>query len=157
MDRKTKICIWVIVIGLANFIAYTIMYMFLGGEAVNGFVRIGLDGQPEYFLQSGQHSGEVPFGPQVSQALFVYSGIHSISIWLTVAAIMLAMLTLAKDGIVSSMQSAIINGRTFITVLATIIGFSMVVITIWFTLQFTQKLSHPLAPQDVPVPVHGVK
>jgi len=146
MDRKTKICIWTIMIGLANFFAYTIMYMFLGGEAVNGWVTVGTDGQPLYYLQSGR---------LVTGGEFVYSGIHSISIWLTVAAVMLAMLTLAKDSLIASMRATIVRGRTFITVLATVIGFSMAVITIWFVLQFTQRMSHPVTPQDVPVPVRG--
>lgn len=144
MDRKTKICIWLILIGLGNFLAYTIMYMFLGGEAVNGWVRIGPEGQSVYYLTSGR---------PVSQGEFIYSGVHSITIWPTVAAVMLAMLTLAKDRIVSSMHSTVVHGRTFITVLATIIAFSLTVITIWFVLRFSHKLAHPVMTQDMPVPM----
>ena len=139
MDTKTKICLWIILIGLANFLAYTILYVFIGGEAVNGWVTLGDGDTRLYFLQSGR---EVSFGE------FIYSGIHSISIWLTVAAIMLAMLTLAKDRIVSSMRSTILHGRTFITILATIITFAVAVITIWFILQFARNLAHPLSPNE---------
>jgi len=142
MDRKTKICIWVILIGLLNFLAYSLVYVFIGGEAVNGTVQV-VGGQRGYFLQSGQ---------QVSHGVFVYSGIHSISIWLTVAAVMLAMLTLAKDRIVSSMHSAVVRGRTFLTILATIIAFATIVITVWFILQFTKRLTNP-----VPVPPAAVQ
>ena len=133
MDRRTRICIWVILIGLANFLIYSIVYMFIDGEAVNGHVQI-VAGQKQYFLQSGQ---------QVARWKYLYSGIHSISIWVTVAAIMLAMLTLAKERIVSSMRSTIVRGRTFITVLATIITFTTAILTIWFILQFTKRLTHP--------------
>ena len=135
MDRRTKICIWIILIGLANFVAYTIMYMFIGGEAVNGWLE-DRNGQISYVLQS-QH--------KVSRCVFVYSGIHSISIWATVASVMLAMLTLAKETIVSSMRRAIVRGRTFITILATIITLMTAVITIWFALQFIHRLNNPKA------------
>jgi len=131
MDRRTKICIWIILIGLANFLAYTVLYMVLGGEAVNGRVEVGAGGQLMYVLTDGR---------QVSQAEFLYSGIHSISIWPTVAAILLAMLTLARDHIVSAMRESVVRGRTFITVLATVIGFCTGVITVWFILKFTAKL-----------------
>ena len=133
MDRRTKICIWIILIGLANFLAYTMLYMFVGGEAVNGFVQNTPNGQ-RFFLQSGQ---------EVSHGAFIYSGVHSISVWLTVAAIMLAMLTLAKERIASSMRETIIRGRTFMTILATIITFTTAIITIWFVLQFSHRLTHP--------------
>jgi len=144
MDRKTKICIWIILIGLVNFLAYTILYMFLGGEAVNGWVEVGAGGQLLYRLTDGR---------LVSRAEFLISGIYSISIWPTVGAILLAMLTLAKDHIVVSMEASIVRGRTFITVLATIIAFTLAVITIWFILKFTHKLMYPIAPPDRPVPM----
>ena len=136
MDTKTKICLWVILIGLANFLAYTILYVFFGGEAVNGWVTLGPAGERLYFLQSGR---------QVSHAEFLYSGVHSISIWVTVAAVMLAMLTLAKDRIVSSMRSTIMRDRTFITILATIIAFVTSIITIWFVLQFAGRFGNHVA------------
>jgi len=145
MDKKTKICIWIILIGLANFFAYTLLYMFMGGEAVNGRVTLGPDGMMWYSLTDDR---------PVSRAEFLYSGIHSISIWPTVAAILLAMLTLAKDRIVSEMRASIVRGRTFITVLATLIAFSMVVITIWFVLNFTRKLANPITP-DMPTPMRS--
>lgn len=140
MDRRTRICLWVIVIGLANFVAYTISYMVIGGDAPNGRVAaqtVGSHLERYYFLgPSGAES-------KVSQGVWVYSAIHSISVWLTVAAVMLAMLTLAKDRIVSSMRSTVMRGRTFITILATLITFITVVITIYFVIQTIRKLSHP--------------
>lgn len=133
MNRRTKVCLWIIILGLSNFLVYAIMYMFIGGEAVSGKVQI-IHGHKHYLLQSGQ---------EVDKAAFIYSGIHSISVWLTVAAVMLAMLTLAKDRIISSMHSTVVRGRTFITVLATVITFSTVVLMIWFILQFAHRLNNP--------------
>ena len=104
--RRTRICIWIILLGLGNFLAYVILYWFFWGEAVHGRVEIH-DGTMLYFLQSRQ---------PVSRGVFIYSGVHSISIAPTVGAIMLAMLTLAKERITSSMRSTIVRGRTMITI-----------------------------------------
>jgi hypothetical protein len=114
MDRRTKICIWIILIGLGNFLAYSLIYMFIGGEAVSGVIRDDGRGGHEYFLK-GPSQEDIP----VSKGVYVYSGIHSISIWITVGAVMLAMLILAKERIASSMRSTIVRGRTLITILAT--------------------------------------
>ena len=134
MDRRTKICIWIILVGLANFLVYTILYMFIGpGEAVNGHLEI-VRGETRYILQSGH---------EVSRGLYVYSGIHSISVWPTVGAVVLAMLTLAKDRIISSMHSTVVRGRTLITILATVITMIVLVMTIWFTLQFCRSFARP--------------
>jgi hypothetical protein len=136
MDRRTKICIWIIFVGLGNFLAYVILYWFFWGEAVNGHVQANGE-RLRYFLQSGQ---------EVSRGVFLYSGVHSISIAPTVGAIMLAMLTLAKDRVVSSMRRTIVRGRTLITILATLITVIVVVWTIWFILQFGDRLTHPRSP-----------
>ena len=141
MDRRTKICIWIILIGLGNFLGYVILYSIFWGEAINGFVET--DGQQiRYYLQSRR---------EVSREVFIYSGIHSMSIWLTVGAVMLAMLTLAKERIASSMRSSIIRGRTFITILAVVIAVIVVVITILFGVHFYQKLAHPTAVAALPL------
>jgi hypothetical protein len=138
MDRRTKICLWVIVIGLANFLAYAILYFFFDGDAINGSVLREASGNCSYFLRSPRGQ-DMP----VSRAVYIYSGVHSISIWVTVAAVMLAMLTLAKDRIVSSMHSAVVRGRTLITILATVITLTTAVIAIWFALVFTTRVSSP--------------
>ncbi|MHC4983956.1 MAG: hypothetical protein ACYTF6_12425, partial [Planctomycetota bacterium] len=116
MNRRTKICLWVIVIGLANFLLYVIGYVYFYGEAIHGRIVVE-NGRKLYFLQSDR---------EVSRAAFIYSGVHSISIWPTVMAVMLAMLTLAKDRITASMQSAVARGRLLITVFAVVIGLTSV-------------------------------
>lgn len=138
MDFRTRVCIWVIIAGLINFMVYTVLYVFIGGEAVNGYVISSADGTLRYQLQSGE---------LVSRAVFIYSGIHSITIWPTVGAILLAMLTLAKDRIVSSMRSSIVRGRTMITILATIITLTILVMMFWFILHFAGRMTHP-KPQE---------
>ena len=134
MDFRTRVCIWVIMVGLANFMVYTVLYVFIGGEAVNGHVIRAAGGALRYELQSGQ---------AVSRGVYIFSGIHSITIWPTVGAILLAMLTLAKDRIVSSMRSSIVRGRTMITILATIITLMVLVMMFWFILHFSERLAHP--------------
>ena len=147
MDRRTKICIWIILIGLANFLAYTILYACIYGEAVHGEARM-IDGQMRYFLQSGK---------EVSAAVFLYSGIHSISIWPTVGAIMLAMLTLAKDRIMMSGYSTVERGRAMCTLLAIVIGIIVCIMTFMFARQFARGMRDPVqeAPTSMTRPARG--
>ncbi|HUT59223.1 MAG TPA: hypothetical protein VNA25_15345 [Phycisphaerae bacterium] len=139
-QRGTRICIWIILIGLLNFLAYSLIYMSVGGEAIHGPVTYGADGRATYNLKSPSQE-DIP----VSRGVYIYSGIHSISIWPTVGAVMLAMLTLAKERIASSMRSTIVRGRTLITVLATIIAFTTTIVALWFILQFARRFTGPPA------------
>ena len=141
MDRKTKICLIVIFLGLANFVAYGTMYVILYGEAVNGRVVVGPDGSRTYYLHSGR---------EVSRTAFLVSGIHSISIWPTVLAILLAMLTLAKERITSSMHSAVVRGRAIITIIAIVLTLVMGLLTYEFARTFTGRLRRPEVRQAEP-------
>lgn len=144
MDIRTKICIWIIVIGMVNFLAYTISYSIVGGESVRGRIeKIEIsDGvQFKYYLDSGM---EVPQGE------FIYMGIHSISIWITVGAIMLSMLTLAKDRISDSMHDAMMRGRTLCTVLAVVIGICTAGLALLFVRQFVNHFEHPVIVNSQP-------
>lgn len=134
MDRKTKICLVVIFLGLANFLAYGSAYVVLYGEAVNGRVVVEPDGSRSYFLHSGR---------EVSRTAFLVSGIHSISIWPTVLAILLAMLTLAKDRITSSMHSTVVRGRAIITIIAILLTLVMGLLTYEFARTFADHLRNP--------------
>ena len=138
MNRRTKVCIWIIIVGLANFLASPVVYDYRGGAADNGDVRAeGSAGGPAalhyYLVDSGR---ETPVG----RGVWIYSAVHSISIWITMGAVLLAMLTLAKDRIVSSMRSSIVRGRTFITILATIVTLISVLLTVRFALRTIEKL-----------------
>ena len=142
MDRRTRICILIIVIGLANFLAYAVVYMSVGGDAMNGFVRaLTADGRTDLHYYLVRHGEDF----EVSRGVWIYSAVHSISIWVTVGAVLLSMLTLARDRIISSMRSGIVRGRTFITILATVVTLISVVITIWFLLHMIRQLTAPAA------------
>ena len=148
MDRRTRICLWIIVLGLVNFLAYAIAYEFIGGDAMNGSVRAEKAGVHaslvrHYWLsRNGQ-----PI--EVSRSIWIYSAVHSISIWVTVGAVLLAMLTLAKDRIVSSMRATVIRGRTMITVIATLISVICLIMTTHFILLMIRNLVSPEVVQAV--------
>jgi hypothetical protein len=145
MDTKTKICLWIILIGLVNFLAFAVAWYAVGGDAIGGRVELHPDGSRTFFLKS-------PGQPDtaVSRTVFIYSGIHCISIWITVAAVMLAMLTLAKDRIVSSMRSTIMQGRMLITILAVVITIAICVITYLFIRDFAGHLIRPHTGHKTP-------
>jgi putative copper export protein len=80
---------------------------------------------------------------EVSRGVFLYSGIHSISIWPTAMAVLLAMLTLAKDRIIDSMQKGIVRGRSVCTLLAVLIAISMAGLSFLFIRQFVTHFEQP--------------
>ena len=142
MDRRTRICILIIVLGLTNFLAYAVVYMSVDGDAMNGCVRADVvDGQKVLHYYLVKHGQPV----EVSRATWIYSAVHSISIWITVGAVLLSMLTLAKDRIISSMRSSIVRGRTFITILATVVTLISLAVTMWFLLYMIRQLARPSA------------
>ena len=137
ITRRTKICAWIIFLGLANFLLYTVVYLSLDGDAINGYVeapQAGGETAPRYYLSA--HGQPV----EVSRAVWIYSAVHSTSIWITVGAVLLAMLTIAKDRIVSSMRSTIIRGRTFIAIVATIVTLISMLVTISFVIYMVRQL-----------------
>lgn len=144
MDRRTRICIWMIILGLVNFLAFTMSYVVIGGDAMKGDIRVEATDHGQkvlhYFLV-GEGRGR---RFEVSRGVWIYSAVHSISLWITMGAVMLSMLTLAKDRIVASMRTSIIRGRTFITVLATLVTLISIVFTVWFVAYMIRQLIHPL-------------
>ncbi len=143
VDRRTKICIWIIIIGLANFLAYAVVWVSLDGDAMNGYVWYELaDGHKILHYYLVKHGTSVV---EVSRTTWIYSAVHSISIWITVGAVLLSMLTLAKDRIISSMHSSIVRGRTFITILATVVTLISLAVTMWFLLYMIRQLADPAA------------
>ena len=156
MDLRSRICIWIIVLGLANFLAYSMIYMFIGGEALSGRIDYDASGKPAYFLKKPQPNDSQPhdyrsFDLPTSRGVYIYSGVHSLSIWMTVAAVMLAMLTMAKERIVSAMRTAIVRGRTLITILATLIVFITLMLTVWYGLQFAVRFKAPRGVAPAPL------
>lgn len=143
MDFRTRICLLIIAVGMANFLAYTIGYTVVGGESVRGRIyEVQDSGERYYYLDSGK---------EVSRDKFVYIGIHSISIWVTVAAVMLAMLTMAKDRIADSLRDAAMRGRTFCTILAIVVLVSMTGLAFLFVREFVILFENPEIVNSRPV------
>jgi len=148
MSRRTRnlICIWIIFAGLANYIAYGIGYAWLQGDAKNGYIEVHKqpDGtvQRTYFVRGHflKHGREGKTR-EVTRAQWIYSYIHSISLWITHAAVLLAMLTLARPHIIATMRNGPIAGRTFVNVFATLIIVIFGAATAWFVLEFVAELS----------------
>ena len=139
MDRQTRICLWIILLGLTNFVAYVAGYLYIGGDAMNGKVLRDRVDPTVWHYRIGRE-GDLS---AVSRGAWVYSAAHSISIWPTMAAMLLAMLTLAKRRIVSAMHATVVRGRTVLTIIATIIVLIASVMTVWFALHMIRCLSDP--------------
>jgi hypothetical protein len=137
MDRRTRnrLCIWIIALGVGNFIAYTVSYWYVGGDAHNGEIR-----NSTYYVRGHFLHGATGAERPVSRELWIYSYVHSISIWPSIAAVLIGNLILARPHIVATMKEGLINGPTFVTVLVTLITFLTFVATLAFTLQFIAEL-----------------
>lgn len=148
MTRRTRnfLCIWLIFAGLANYIAYGITYAWLEGDAKNGEIRVTTldDGSHRttyfvagHFIRHGA-TGKLH---EVTRRQWIYSYVHSISLWGTHAMILLAMLTLARPHIIATMRDSPVRGPTFITAAATLIVVIFGAATAWFMLEFLAELS----------------
>ena len=137
MDRRTRnrICLWIIGAGMLNFFAYTVVYAYVGGDAKNGRVANGAYYVCGHFLR-GMEGKETA----VSRGVWMYSYLHSISIWPTHAAILLSMLVLARPHILATMKDGVIGGPTFVTVFATLVVVVTMISTAWFVLDFVRQL-----------------
>lgn len=139
MKRTTrnKILIWVIVLGLVNFAVYTAFYWYLQGDARNGFIEQG-----EYFLRGHfirMREGRV--SAPVSRATWIYSFVHSISIWPTIGAVLLSMLWLARPHIIATMKTdSLISGKVFVNLCAAIVAVVTLASTGLFALHLVQAL-----------------
>lgn len=123
------------VLGLGNFLAYAIGYAVIGGDAHNGSIR---DGQ--YFVRG--HFIHYASGAEqtVSRRVWIYSYVHSISIWPSIATVLLAMLVLARPHIIATYQQGIVRGSTLVTVISTLIVFVTGVIMMNFSVEFVRTL-----------------
>lgn len=149
MQRRTRniICIWVIFGGLINILAYTIIYAELGGDAKNGWKDVSAhkeDGtpSPQYYITG--HFLRVTTGRDrpVPLWVWVYSYIHSISLWPTQGAMVICMLILARPHIIATMtEGSWIRGPTFITIVITLTAVLCSAFTILFTIQFITELT----------------
>jgi hypothetical protein len=139
MDHRTRICLAIILLGLVNYVAFVVGYVFIGGDAMNGKVQPDVAATSHWHYLVGR-DGDLY---EVGRGTWIYSAVHSISIWPTMGAVLLAMLTLAKDRIVSAMHSTVMRGRTFMTIVATLIAFIVAIMTVWFVLHAIRQLTSP--------------
>ena len=147
MNRTTrnKILIWVIALGLVNFAVYTFFYWYLQGDARNGFIE---DGQ--FYLRG--HFIRVRAGrasAAVSRNWWIYSYIHSISIWPTIGAVLLSMLCLARPHIIATMPTdSLLTGRTFVNLCAAVVIIVTLANTALFVWHLVQALQAANAGMD---------
>lgn len=148
MQRRTRnrICIWLIIGGLLNFLAYTIIYGALGGDAKNGGKELvtGPDGSTTAVYYIGGHYLKGIGGQRkvVPRWVWHYSYLHSISLWPTQAVMMISMLILARPHIIATMrESTWIRGPTFITVAITLTAVLYSAMTVWFVMQLIWEVS----------------
>lgn len=136
---------WLILVGLGNYLAYGISYAFLQGDAKNGYIEVtpGPAGKvPTAYYVGGhfiRHGAEGKFS-EVTRRQWIYSYIHSISLWGTHAMVLLSMLTLARPHIIGTMRDGPVGGPTFITIIATLIVAMSAGATTWFLLEFLSEL-----------------
>jgi len=141
MNRRTRniICLWIIVLGLANFVGYTIVYGYIGGDARNGEIRDG-----RYFVRGHFiHIYNNPGGKdsEVSRRTWIYSYLHSISILPTMAAIIISTLVLARPHIIATRKEGFIGGQTLVPVFVTVVLMIVGAIPTWFVLDFIRDLA----------------
>lgn len=118
MDRlsRNRLCLRIFNVALVNVVIYTIAYAYVGGDAWNGEIRDGVCYVKGHFLRSSE-GRQTP----VSRAVWIYSYVHSISIWPSVAGMVLAMLILARPHIIATCRESWISGNTLIAVIGTLV------------------------------------
>lgn len=136
-QKRNQLLLWIIALGLANFVLYTLIYWCLGGDAPNGHVENGSYYVRGHFLWALAGKSSEP----ISRTVWLYSFIHSISIWPTVAAVLVSMLILARPHIIATMKAdSIVRGHTFVTVCITAIVLVTGATTLFFIFNFARAL-----------------
>ncbi len=141
MDRRTRnrICVWLIILGLSNFILYAIVYSIIGGDAPNGYIK-NVEGKTVYYVCGHFVHRQVGYEQDVPRGVWIYSYLHSISIWPSIAAVLLAMLMLARPHIMATYQKGIMTGATLVTVMATVIVLVTSTALILFVVDFIRHI-----------------
>ncbi len=123
--RRNQICIAIIALGALNLVAYTALYAVLGGDAHNGEIRHieQPDGsiQRAYYVRGHFLRTLKGREARVSRGLWIYSYLHSMSVFVTSAAMVLSMLVLARPHILATMRDGWISGPTFVAALSTLV------------------------------------
>jgi len=134
---RNRILIWIIALGVLNFALYTFFYWYFQGDASNGFIQDG-----RYFLRGHfLHAADGRISEAVSRGIWIYSYVHSITIWPTAGAVLMSMLILSRPHIIATINSdAPFNGRILVNAgLLLVATVSLVGMGI-FILNFVQAL-----------------
>lgn len=141
---RNQICIAVITVGLLNYLAYTLAYAALGGDAHNGHRAALL--QPDgsnriaYFVRGHFIHSLTGREREVSRGAWIYSYLHSISIPVTWGAVLISMLVLARQHILATMRGGWVSGQTFIAAFGTVVVLVSLAVTFLFTWDFVQEM-----------------
>lgn len=141
---RNRICISIIAVGALNFMAYTVAYAVLGGDAHNG--NIGLaetdDGgtRTAYYVRGHFIHSLAGKEAEVSRMVWIYSYLHSISVFVTSAAMIISMLVLARPHILATMRGAWISGRAFVICFGALVILVTSAAVLVFTLNFAAEL-----------------
>jgi len=143
--RRNQICLATIMLGGLNLLAYTVVYGLLGGDAHNGGTRVVQRGNGpavrEYFVR-GHHLHTLAGRESiVPRSTWIYSYLHSISIPVTSAAMIVCMLVLARPHILATMAGGRFSGSAFIVVFAGAVIVATGLIVALFTRDFFIELA----------------
>ncbi len=139
--RRIQTCVWFIVLGLSNFLVYGIVYAIIGGDAPNGEIREADEaGDLLYYVRGHFVHRTQGYEQDVPRWVWIYSYVHSISIWPSIATVLMAMLVLARPHIIATYQTGMIKGTTLVAVLSTVIVGVTMVIMIFFIVDFVRTL-----------------
>ena len=143
--RRNQVYIAAIVLGLANFLVYTLTYAALGGDAHNGSRRVvtAADGGTEVVYYVRGHFIHSLSGHErvVGRGAWIYSYLHSISVPLTSGALIISMLLLARPHIFATMRGGWISGQTFVVALGTIVLLVTISIALLLIWSFVEELT----------------
>ncbi len=135
---RNKILIWVILLGLANFAIYTFFYWYFQGDARNGFICDGEYYLRGHFLRIREGIASAP----VSRSVWIYSYIHSISIWPTIGSMLVSMFILARPHIMATIKSdSMVTGKGFVNVCISLVVLVTLVSTSVFVVNLCQALN----------------
>lgn len=137
--RRTKFCVTLIIMGLSNFLLYAVFYQIIGGDAPNGYIK-KIDETSIYYVRGHFIHRSIGYEQDVPRWVWIYSYIHSISIWPSIAVVLLAMLTLASPHITATYQHGLMQGTTLVTVMATVIVLLTSIIMLVFIWEFVHSL-----------------
>lgn len=139
--RRIQVCVWLIILGLSNFLIYATVYAVIGGDAPNGYIADG-DGTDTimYYVRGHFVHRRQGYEQDVPRWVWIYSYIHSISIWPSIATVLMAMLVLARPHIIATYQTGMMRGTTLVAVLSTVIVGVTTVIMIFFIVDFVWTL-----------------